>query len=132
MLGVAGMRSAGHTPTAKAKRWMAWVGEQPCINCRAPACVHHCAGATARHNKVAIGDWWLLPLCHACHQGQNGIHQDRTRFMWMNSGPGVAPHPRKELEKALFHLLLVKAFVFADTDIMPSQEITNAIEDYHR
>src|SRR5690625_6799257 len=116
------MRSAKHTPSAAAKRWMAWVASRGCLNCRAPANVHHCVGATARHNKVAIGDWWLLPLCRECHQGDHGIHGDRSRFF------GAVP--RKTTEKMMFARLMDWARADSACVDMPAQHAIDAIEDY--
>lgn len=117
------MRSKRTVPV-KARRWMAWVGQRPCINCVAPANVHHCAGATARHNKVAIGDWWLLPLCPECHQGDDGIHHSRRRFF----GSAVS---RKTTEKMMFERLMDWARADSACVDMPSQQVIDAIEDYH-
>lgn len=117
------MRSAKHSPTAKAKRWMAWVGQRQCINCGQPSNVHHCAGATAKHNKVAIGDWWLLPLCRECHQGDHGIHGDRALFF------GAVP--RKTTEKMMFARLMYWARADGSLMDMPAQNVIDAIEDYH-
>ena len=118
------MRSAKHTPSAAAKRWMAWVASRGCLNCRAPANVHHCVGATARHNRVAIGDWWLLPLCRECHQGDDGIHHSRRRFF----GEHVR---RKTTEKIMFRQLLRWSRADDACLDMPSQRVIDAIEDYH-
>lgn len=118
------MRS-GHIVPAKARRWMAWVGQQPCVNCLASANVHHCAGASAMHNKIAIGDWWLLPLCWQCHQGDHGIHGDRMRFF----GDALT---RKQTEKSLFARVLASAITDDGCLDAPTQEVIDAIEDYHR
>jgi len=117
------MRS-GHTVPTKARRWMAWVASRGCLNCRAPANVHHCVGATARHNRIAIGDWWLLPLCRECHQGDHGIHGDRTRFF------GSAT-TRKATEKMMFARLMDWARADHSLMDMTSQRVIDAIEDYH-
>lgn len=118
------MRS-GHVVPAKARRWMAWVASRGCLNCGRPANVHHCAGSTARHNRVAIGDWWLLPLCRECHQGGDGIHHSRLRFF----GSDV---PRKTTEKMMFARLMDWARADSACIDMPEQRVIDAIEDYHR
>lgn len=119
------MKSKGHTVPAKAKRWMAWVARQRCANCTGIGVhVHHCAGATARHNKVAIGDWWLLPLCPKCHQGDHGIHGDRMRFF----GDSLT---RKQTEKSQFARLLAWAVSDGACLDAPTQHIIDTIEDYH-
>src|SRR5699024_8514924 len=114
------MRTKRTVPAA-AKRWMAWVVQRPCINCGSLACVHHCADATARHNKVAIGDCWLLPLCRECHQGDDGIHHSRRRFFGSVS--------RKTTEKMMFQRLMDWARADYALLDMPSQRVIDAIED---
>lgn len=119
------MRSKGHTPSAKAKRWMVWVGECPCVNCSHwPVHVHHCAGATAKHNKVAIGDWWLLPLCYECHQGRHGVHGDRARFWRLSRN-------RKTVEHHLFIALMSVARGAPGSPVQPPDAVVRAIEEYH-
>lgn len=62
-------KATKQSPAANAeqKRFMAWVKEQPCVECGGHSViVDHMYGATFRHNKVRIGNWALLPLCPAC------------------------------------------------------------------
>ena len=49
---------------ADEKRFHAWLKEQPCCVTRksGPSIVHHCEGATFKHNKVLVGHWFCLPL----------------------------------------------------------------------
>lgn len=53
---------------AEEKRFHALTKESDCIVCgsSAPSIVHHCMGATYKHNKVLIGHWFVLPLCKSC------------------------------------------------------------------
>ena len=51
-------------PNAEEKRFQAWCKEQPCavFGYDGPSIVHHCMGATYKHNKTLIGHWFCLPL----------------------------------------------------------------------
>jgi len=57
-------------PNAAEKAHMAWVKHNGdfCSACQWPAIliVHHCEGATFRHNKILIGHWFVLGLCQEC------------------------------------------------------------------
>lgn len=52
-------------PSACEKRFHSWVKEHECIVTGAPgpSILHHCEGATFKHNKTLIGHWFVLPLC---------------------------------------------------------------------
>lgn len=52
-------------PNAEEKRFQAWLKGQPCCvtGKPGPSIVHHCEGATFKHNKVLIGHWFCIPLC---------------------------------------------------------------------
>ena len=116
------MKSKGHNVPAAAKRWMSWVAKQLCVNCGATGVhVHHCAGATAKHNKVEIGDWWILPFCPECHQD---IHGERARFFYCET--------RKETEKLMFDRLM--HWAESDSALLdaPRESVVHAIMDYHR
>lgn len=88
------MHTKNHRPGAAERRWIAWLAERPCANCGdTPVTLHHAVGAAGKHNRVHIGHYWQLPLCWACHQGPEGIHQGMGRIH--------AP-ARKTFEKAMF------------------------------
>lgn len=57
-------------PSADEKRFHAFVKEQPCVTCGrpGPSILHHCEGATFKHNKVLIGHWFVIPLCYQCDE----------------------------------------------------------------
>lgn len=47
-------------------RWL--VDNNVCCACKKyrPVIVHHCEGATFRHNKILIGHWFVIGLCGEC------------------------------------------------------------------
>ena len=53
---------------AEEKRFMAWVKQQPCIQCQrpGPSIADHLYGSAFIHNKVLIGHWAIIPLCIEC------------------------------------------------------------------
>ena len=63
------MQSKGNAPTEAHKRWREAVRELGCMSCgtHSQIEIHHPAGVTAKHMKVPIGHWWLVPLCHTHH-----------------------------------------------------------------
>ena len=113
----------GKKPTAKQDRWHEWLRDQGCCNCGNPAAVHHCLGSTAKHNKVHIGQDFVLPLCHTCHQGDDGIHHSMKAFGTNES--------RKEIEKRLF----VKMVAIYEAEFIEppcSDDVIQAIKSYRK
>ena len=54
-------------PNAEEKRFHAYTKESDCIcGNPGPSIVHHCEGATFKHNKVLCGHWFVIPLCLTC------------------------------------------------------------------
>ena len=56
-------------PNADEKRFQGWLKDGGwCVACDEyhPVVVHHCEGATFKHNKVLVGHWFCLPLCAGC------------------------------------------------------------------
>lgn len=107
--------------TADQRRWWDWQAERGCYLGLGPPCLHHCVGSTARHRKVDIGQWWVIPLSYDAHQGPQGIHGDLSIF-----GTGET---RKEIEKRIFADLSGR--YLADGEHIPA-EVIEAIEGYHR
>jgi len=55
-------------PNALEKDFQGWLKQRPCIiTGRGPVEVHHCKGATFRHNKTLIGHAFCIPLHHDTH-----------------------------------------------------------------
>lgn len=119
----------GKRPTKAQQDWQDWQRLQGCANCgAAKASVHHCVGSTAKHNKVHIGQWFTIPLCYGCHQGDCGIHGNMAQFHeWAGMG-------RKEIEKGLFLLSVDNYQRHGCPHQEPpmSDEVINAIMDYRR
>lgn len=111
----------GKAPTAEQKRFHDWVAEQGCAMTGGPASIHHCVGSTAKHGKIPIGQWWVIPLSYEYHQGPHGIHGDLTIFDDPSDDPRLS---RKEIEKEIFITLL-----FWEDHPVP-QNVYNAIMEY--
>ena len=101
-------------PNAAETRWRESVREMGSVLSGAPAVIHHAAGRTARHNKVDIGHWWLIPLTDDEHKRLHG---------------GEYGKDRKEMEKHWFVHVLKH---LADHPDKPSGEVQDAIFGYHR
>lgn len=107
-------------PTAQQRRWRELVRAMGSIISGRPAETHHAVGRTGKHNGVAIGHWFILPLTADEHRGPKGIHS----------------HPqRKAREKLLFARLLYA--VLDDhhglpPECFPPRDVLDAIGDYHR
>ncbi len=55
-------------PNKAEKDFQAWLKQQPCcVTGQIGVQVHHCKGATYKHNKVLIGHWFCLPLSPEVH-----------------------------------------------------------------
>lgn len=65
--------------TAAAKRHMSAVAKLPCAVCGAYGVhVHHPRFAAGMAQRAS--DFLTIPLCPECHEGQAGIHGDRSRW----------------------------------------------------
>ncbi len=64
------MQSKGNAPTEAQKQWREEIRELGCIICseKGGVEIHHVLGATAKHNKVAIGHEFILPLSTWYHR----------------------------------------------------------------
>lgn len=76
------MHSKGNAPTAEQKRWREDVRALGCIITGVVVCeIHHCRGATFKHNKVPIGHWFILPLHPELHRtGQLNVTDHKHRW----------------------------------------------------
>ena len=104
-------------PSAKEKRFISWVKEQPCIQCgRIGVIADHMYGATFRHNRVLVGMWALLPLCETCDSVKtNGSHRTYlARF-----GETQAQSFKRLLEDC-------------PSKLMPPDDVKLSIEDWNR
>ena len=116
----------GVRPNKAQKRWHHWLAGHGCFLCRTPAEIHHCAGSSAKHNKVHVGQDFCVPLCASCHRGAEGIHGDRTVF----AGRGLG-ESRKEIEKTICLTLAEKFRI--DVGSYPfSASVFDAIGSYRR
>lgn len=107
------------SPNASQSRWMEAVRALGSIVSHAPAIVHHCAGRTARHNKVDIGHWWIIPLTDDEHRR---LHDDGETFGFPS---------RKQFEKSAFLDVMHRLIDLPECDL-PTSEVTGAILDYRR
>lgn len=118
----------GKGPTAGQKRWHTWLAEQGCACCGAAANIHHCVGSTGKHNKVHIGQDFVIPLCYDHHQGPGGIHSD-ARQLALDWGYGSMS--RKQLEKTIFNRL-VAVYRRQRGEYPCPPDVLAAIEGWHR
>lgn len=63
-----------------AQRHMGRVAALPCSVCDAPgpSMVHHPRFPVGGAQRAS--DWLTIALCYECHQGQHGIHGDRSAW----------------------------------------------------
>jgi hypothetical protein len=83
-------------------------GQMPCE-------IHHAAGRTAKHNKVHVGHWWIIPLTKAEHD---------LVPTWVKG--------RKEREKFLFEQICNKYGRRYGRTLPFGDDVINAIKDWHR
>jgi len=103
------MQSKGNAPTADQKRFRENLrGLYPSV------IIHHCVGATGKHNKVEIGHWFIIAVSAEEHYQ---IHN------------GGVPN-RKSHEKSTFFCEMSRYFDTYHRMPVPD-EVLEAIEDYH-
>ena len=112
-------------PTAAQKRWREAVRELGSVISGDPAVIHHPAGRKAKHNKVEIGHWWVIPLTDEEHKA---LH--RGVLEWSVVGWFEGCDTRKEFEKRAFEAVLGGAH-WAGVERPPIEAVL-AIQDYHR
>lgn len=106
-------------PNAEEKRFQAWLKQRPCCvtGKPGPSIVHHCEGATFKHNKVLVGHWFCIPLS----QEADDLVTNRSRKAF------------REFYGPQSHLWSLEAFeYFSDTAINVPDEVTNSILDWGR
>ncbi len=87
------MQSKGNAPTAAQKKWREEIRELGCIvhGDKGEIEIHHVLGATAKHNKVAIGHWFILPLTGWFHRLNPELNvTSRKRAFEINFGSQVS------------------------------------------
>lgn len=118
----------GRQPTAAERRYHDWLRGMGCAICGSPTAIHHAVGSTGRHNKIHIGQWWVINLCYDHHQGSGGIHGDLSSFDGFDQK--ILGGTRKEIEKSLFLLFSAKYEEQSREEI--PEEVKQAIAGYHR
>jgi len=109
------MQSKGNAPTAAQKLWCDALRYESSDEATE---LHHPAGCTAVHNKVHIGQWWVIPLTPKHHRE---IHA------------GEFGKNRKEIEKGLFMTWYERIRDQNwDTPVLPPDDVVAAIMAYHR
>ena len=108
------------SPNARQKQWLEAVVKLGSVVSGGPSQIHHCVGRKAKHNKIAIGHWWIIPLTHDEHLVR--LHGQGETFGYES---------RKAFEKDKF-LSEVYRPLRDRLDIVPPVEVIQAITDYHR
>lgn len=116
------MRTKNHQPNACQVRWREEVRDMGSIVTGRPAVIHHPVGQSARHNKVPVGNWWVLPLTDDEHRL---LHSDMLEFERV--ALGFNPGGRFDCEKFLFVQVMQRTRVEG-----PPMEVYGAIMDYRR
>ena len=106
-------------PNAAQKRWREAVRSLGSIISGGPAVVHHCSGRTAKHNKVEIGHFWIIPLTDAEHKA-------------LHNGETFTFGSRKEFEKSAFLNTVERVHLLNPNADLPPTDVLQAIANYHR
>ena len=109
------MNSKNNAPTAMQKRWREQVRGLGSIIDGDDAVIHHCVGVTGKHNKVHIGNWWIIPLTNEQH-------------LALHAGETFGRESRKAFEKEAFTDVCQMLY---PTEYI-TEEIYDAIQDYRR
>jgi hypothetical protein len=114
-------------PTAAQQKWWDWLIQQGCYLGLGEPAIHHCVGSTAKHDKIHMGQDFVIPLSYLAHQGPHGIHMDRSLF----AGHGLG-ESRKEIEKAIFSRLVAHYARQHHGELPMPADVYAAIMDYHK
>jgi len=109
------MQSKGNAPSAAQKRWREAVRGLGSVISGEPAVIHHAVGVTGKHNKIAIGHWWILPLTDDEHKS-------------LHAGEAFGCGNRKRFEKIQFERIIRTICVVP----IPPHDVCKAISGYHR
>ena len=115
--------------TASQRRWQEAVRQLGSVISGGPAVIHHAVGITAKHNKVPIGAWWVIPLTDEEHKA---LHAGKE---WLLDGL-----TRKQFEKHQFGRIMgfadvddvVKQVYGITAEDLPPPKVVEAIMSYHR
>jgi len=101
-------------PSVRQKRWREEVRALGSIISGGPAVIHHAVGRTAKHDRIEIGHWFILPLTELEHRA---MHRNQCR---------------KVSEKEWFTVLIQKYVnVYGKPSAVPD-DVYKAIREYHR
>lgn len=110
-------------PNKAEKDFQAWLKEQPCsVTGDHGVQVHHCKGATFKHNKVLIGHWFCLPLSEQAHKEYHAGSK-----LWIDKYGQQSRYSYELL--ALYQLTLDMR---GHGDAGPPDNVTQSIMDYGR
>lgn len=112
------MQSKGNAPTSAQKRWREAVRDLGSVVSGGPAVIHHPVGVTAKHNKVHIGHWWVIPLTDEEHKA-------------LHNGETFGYESRKEFEKAAYADVVSK-LAFSGFPETTRPEVDIEIFRYHK
>ncbi len=110
--------STQNQPSAAQKRYADYVASLGCCECGRPAQIHHPVGATAKHRKVPIGHWWLIPLCDDHHKA-------------IGAGEAFGYESRRDYEKAK-HRAITVPLETIKANLGPNRLVNVMIEDFHK
>lgn len=106
-------------PNQQEKDFQGWLKDRRicCITGQNNVEVHHCKGATFKHNKVLIGHWFVIPLCEEVHKE----YDQGTKAFLEKYGP----------QSGLW-MECIKEYVYETGRDYPPEDVTSAIIDYGR
>ena len=121
-------------PNVKEKNWQELVRSTGSIlSGYFPTQVHHVIGRKSKHNKLAIGFHFILPLTatehHLVDEGRSGMHE--IKELWFSY------HGNTDFDKIMiFDRMEMQKYLFAKqcekTPFPFGQEYYDAIMDYHK
>lgn len=86
-------------PTEAQKEWHDWLAEAGARYFGEACIIHHCVGASTKHNKRWIGQDFVIPLPPRLHDNTDiSLHKAPKAF-----AKSLGCESRKEVEKFLFN-----------------------------
>lgn len=122
------MISKGNSPTAEQQRFWSECAELGCVICGSTPEIDHLAGASARQNKVKIGNWLVATLCPYHHRlGKINRTLTESAFFRLHY-----PELSDNLRAGRFqlHRQMISAYVCKYGSMPYDKEVEQAINDY--
>lgn len=126
------MRSKNNAPTPAQRDYWADLVELDCIVKETHAEIHHVVGASAKHNGISIGNWFVLAISPEIHRlGVPNLTLSRYAFYEMY-GSKASQRVQLGCEIEMFFLQCRKYMMYYNKPLPFDGEVMSAILSYRK